>query len=147
MPETTRNAGQFTHDRVLSLLARAEPENLSRLAETLIPRLGDIEVVQNRTGLVMLPMRDTAKGTAFHLGEVLVSEAHIRVGSVEGYGMRKGRDLEAAMAMALIDLAVAMGEAAEEIESFLTRQADSQSAEDRKTLCRIEATRVDMETF
>jgi len=90
----------------LDTLARADAGRLKSFAETLLPDLGTLEVIQSRTGLVMLPMRDTAQGTAFHLGEVLVSEAHIRQGDTDGYGMRRGHDLEATMAMALIDLAL-----------------------------------------
>ena len=66
------------HGRLLDVLARADVARLMALAETLLPLLGAVEVVQSRTGLVMLPMRDTVHGTDFHLGEVLVAEAHLR---------------------------------------------------------------------
>lgn len=140
-----------SHSDILGVLARAEAEPLKDFAEKLLPALGEIDVLQSRSGLVMLPMRDTAQGTAFHLGEVLVSEAHIRMAGREadheGYGMRRGRDLEAAMAMALVDLALDAGVATDDCSAFLAAQAKRQSAEDGATLRRIEATRVDMETF
>jgi alpha-D-ribose 1-methylphosphonate 5-triphosphate synthase subunit PhnG len=135
------------HSQMLSVLARADAARLKAFGETLIADLGEIEVRHSRTGLVMLPMRDTAGGIAFHLGEVLMSEAHISAGTVEGYGMRRGRDLEVAMAMALVDLAVAKGMALEECRSFCAQEAVSQARKDHDTLRRIEATRVDMETF
>ena len=135
------------HSQLLSVLARADAARLKTFAETLIAGLGEIEVRHSRTGLVMLPMRDTAGGTAFHLGEVLMSEAHISAGDLEGYGMRRGRDLEAAMAMALVDLAVAKGVAMTQCQGFCAQEAASQAREDHDTLRRIEATRVDMETF
>jgi alpha-D-ribose 1-methylphosphonate 5-triphosphate synthase subunit PhnG len=135
------------HDAMLGLLARADAPRLKAFAEPLIADLGDIDVLENRTGLVMLPMRDTAQGTHFHLGEVLVSEAHIAAGGGEGYGMRRGRDLEAAMAMALVDLSVALGLNHAACLRFLNDEAARQADEDRETLRRIEATRVDMETF
>ncbi|MEL6523963.1 MAG: phosphonate C-P lyase system protein PhnG, partial [Pseudomonadota bacterium] len=87
-------------DDTLGTLARADAARLKAFAESLIADLGEVEVLQSRSGLVMLPMRDTARGVAFHLGEVLMSEAHIRKSDVEGYGMRCGHDLEASMAMA-----------------------------------------------
>lgn len=136
-----------THEALLGVLARADAIRLKAFAEPLIPDLGDIEVRENRTGLVMLPMRDTAQGTHFHLGEVLVSEARIASGAVEGYGMRCGRDLEAAMAMALVDLCVAMGLHVEACNDFVTSEAATQADEDHDTLRRVEATRVEMETF
>lgn len=131
----------------LDTLARADADRLKAFAETLIADLGEIEVLRSRSGLVMLPMRDTAKGVAFHLGEVLMSEAHIRQRDVEGYGMRRGHDLEASMAMALIDLAMATGIQTENCTTFCTREADALAAQDADTLRRVEATRVNMETF
>jgi len=138
---------ELNHGQLLSTLARADPDRIKALAETLIDQVGEVEVVASRTGLVMLPMRDTAGGTAFHLGEVLMSEAHIRADGVEGYGLRRGRDLEAVMAMALVDLALARDIAKADCLEFYAAEAAGQAAEDDITLRRIEATRVDMETF
>ncbi|SLN19599.1 Phosphonate metabolism protein PhnG [Pseudoruegeria aquimaris] len=134
-------------DSSLDTLARARPAPLKALGERLIGALGDIEVIQSRTGLVMLPMRDTAHGTAFHLGEVLVSEAHIRARGIDGYGMRRGRDLEAAMAMALVDLALSLEVEPEACRAFIAAEAKLQAAADDETLRKVEATRVKMETF
>ncbi|HHB80701.1 MAG TPA: phosphonate C-P lyase system protein PhnG [Aliiroseovarius sp.] len=134
-------------DPSLDTLARARPDPLKAFGESLIGALGQIEVIESRTGLVMLPMRDTAQGSAFHLGEVLVSQAHIRAGGVDGYGMRRGRDLEAAMAMALVDLALSLGVAPEACREFLAEETHAQKQADEKTLRRVEATRVKMETF
>ncbi|MEC7963612.1 MAG: phosphonate C-P lyase system protein PhnG [Pseudomonadota bacterium] len=135
------------HSLHLSILAGSGAEAIKPFAETLIPLLADVEVLKSQTGLVMLPMRDTAQGTAFHLGEALVSEAHITCGDIEGYGMRRGRDLEAAMAMALIDAALQSGVAIAECQAFLDARQRTQAAEDHARLCQVEATRVDMETF
>ncbi|SMX27648.1 Phosphonate metabolism protein PhnG [Pelagimonas phthalicica] len=134
-------------DPQLDVLARAAPDKLKHFAETLIGDLGEIDVLKSRTGLIMLPMRDTAQGTVFHLGEVLVSEAHIRAGDQQGYGMRRGHDLEAAMAMALVDLALQNDVQSEACAAFCDQAANDQAAEDRETLRRVEATRVNMETF
>lgn len=135
------------HSHLLSVLALADAGRIKAFAETLFASLAEIEVSHSRTGLVMLPMRDTAGGTAFLLGEVLVSEAHISAGDFEGYGMRRGRDLEAAMAMALVDLAVANDVDVDRCTAFCADEAAIQAIKDRETLCRVEATRVDMETF
>ena len=61
--------------------------------------------------------------------------------------MRRGRDLEAAMAMALVDLAIAAGVAHPACTDFITAEQAAQDREDHDRLCRVEATRVDMETF
>ncbi|MDO6589945.1 phosphonate C-P lyase system protein PhnG [Loktanella sp. D2R18] len=145
--DTAQSLAAFTHSEMLGILARVDVDRLKAFAEPLIDALGDITVVENRTGLVMLPMRDTAQGTNFHLGEVLVSEAHIRVGAQQGYGMRRGRDLETVMAMALVDLTVSIGVAHTECAAFLAKESALQHQEDHDRLCQVEATRVDMETF
>lgn len=132
---------------LLDALALARPEGLKALAEDVLPALGRVEVVRSRTGLVMLPMRDTVRGTAFHLGEVLVAEAHIRAAGEEGYGMVVGRDLERAMAMAVLDAAWAAGMRRDEVAAFAEAEAARRDAEDDALLRRVEATRVEMETF
>ena len=134
-------------DDTLSTLARADSARLKAFAETLIPALGDVDVVQSRSGLVMLPMRDTAQGVAFHLGEVLMSEAHIRSGDAQGYGMRRGHDLEASMAMALVDLAMSTGVERAVCDAFCAREAQALTDAETEVLRRVEAPRVNMESF
>src|SRR5258706_10926093 len=91
----------FTQSEYLSVLSQAPADAVKALAEEILPAVEPITVLTNRTGLVMLPYTDNAKGTIFHLGEVLVAEAHIRLGAdeggIEGYGMCLGRDLVQAM--------------------------------------------------
>jgi alpha-D-ribose 1-methylphosphonate 5-triphosphate synthase subunit PhnG len=136
------------HRAALETLARAEPDRLKAEAEAVLPLLGDIEVLQSRTGLVMLPMRDTVRETDFLLGDVLVAEAHLRLPcGAEGYGLVVGRDLDRAMAMAVLDAARAAGIAGARIDAFLAAEARAIAAAETETLRRIEATRVEMETF
>lgn len=139
----------FDHADALDTLAAADPAALRAEAEAILPGLGAVEVLVSRTALVMLPMRDTVQDTAFLLGDVLVAEAHVRLGGhgVEGYGMVVGRDLEQAMAMALIDAALAAGIETARLTAFIARAAERLAAADADLLRRIEATRVDMETF
>lgn len=129
----------------LTILARADAARIKCLAEQILPTLGTVDVLVSRTGLVMLPLRDTVKGTDFFLGEVLVAEAHIRARAVDGYGMIAGRDLERAMAMAVVDVARQLGVA--EVQEFIAAEAEIQAAEDDARLRLIESTRVEMETF
>ena len=142
--------GKFDHGTALGLLARAKPDEVKRVAETLLPDLGAIEVIKSRTGLAMLPCRDTAQGATFHLGEVLVAEAHIRQrggAGCEGYGACVGRDLEHAMAIAVLDAAAEAGVGVAMLADFVERQANKQARQDEALLRRVETTRVEMETF
>ena len=61
--------------------------------------------------------------------------------------MRRGRDLEAAMAMAVVDAAIATGLSPQNCEAFIAREAGDLAQRDDETLRAVEATRVDMETF
>jgi len=138
----------FSQSEYLTILSHASAAEVKQLAEAIIPYLGDILVLQNRTGLVMLPATDSAEGTVFHLGEILTAEAHVRLGSgVEGYGMCIGRDLEWAMAIALLDAALVARIDVEEISQFLAEQAALQQQADEMLLRQVQATRIEMETF
>jgi alpha-D-ribose 1-methylphosphonate 5-triphosphate synthase subunit PhnG len=131
----------------LTALAHAPAVQVKDFAEDLIPELGPIEVLRNRTGLVMLPATEPVKGAAFYLGEALIAEAHVRLAHSEGYGACLGRDLEQALAIALIDAARAAEIASAKIDAFVARQAAAQAAADQQITATVEATRVEMETF
>jgi alpha-D-ribose 1-methylphosphonate 5-triphosphate synthase subunit PhnG len=123
-------------------------EAIKLFADEMIPHLGSITVLQNRTGLVMLPYTDSAQGTRFHLGEVLVAEAHVRLDSgIEGYAACVGRDLLQALAIALLDAALRAEIQIPAIEAFLIEQQIAQKEADEQLLRQVEATRVEMETF
>lgn len=140
----------FTQGEALSILTHAPADEVKALAEMILPELDDITVLKNRTGLVMLPYTDSSQGTVFHLGEVLVAEAHIRLndeGATEGYGMVVGRDLTVAMAIAVIDAALGVDIQRETIFAFLNEQQALKEAADDELLRKVESTRVNMETF
>lgn len=134
----------------LSLLCQAPAQAVKALADQILPALaeqGSLEVVHNRTGLVMLPYRDTVQGVLFHLGEVLVAEGQVRQGGFTGYGACQGRDLQQALAVALLDLAVQQGVGLDKIRPFLAAESLRQQAEQEQLLRKVESTRVQMETF
>ncbi|MEL6307201.1 MAG: phosphonate C-P lyase system protein PhnG [Chloroflexota bacterium] len=139
---------EFDRMASLSILTRAMPTTTKDLADSAIPLLGHIDVLKNRTGLVMLPYTDSAEGVAFHLGEVLVAEAHIRTeNGVEGYGMVIGRDVVLAMAIAVLDACMSSGLMTDEISAFVQQEQKRLTDEDTELLRKVQATRVEMETF
>ncbi|MBF6594477.1 MAG: phosphonate C-P lyase system protein PhnG [Thermaceae bacterium] len=133
----------------LTALNRAPAEEVKAFAEGLLPELEPhgLQVLGNRTGLVMLPGQDTAQGAYFHLGEILVSEARVKLGDAEGYTVCLGRNLEQALAVAILDAAMLGGLHSELIETFVNQQKADQEAADVRLLRQVEATRVEMETF
>ncbi|MDL2402079.1 phosphonate C-P lyase system protein PhnG [Rhizobium mayense] len=141
--------GPYCHADVLEILAAGRPEYIKACAEAILETIGSIDVLSNRTGLAMLPYEDTVHGTAFHLGEVLVSEAHIdaRDHDVKGYGGVVGRDLEHAMAIAVVDASIAASHALSKIQTLLDAEHHHRLENDDVRLKMVEATRVQMETF
>jgi alpha-D-ribose 1-methylphosphonate 5-triphosphate synthase subunit PhnG len=138
----------FSQSQALSLLARAPAAEVKMLAERLLEHLGEVTVLVNRTGLVMLPYVDTSTGTRFHLGEVMVAETRVRLAEgAEGYAAVLGRDLEQSLAIALIDAARQTAAPPADIDVFLAAQAAAQQAADEALLKQVEATRVELETF
>jgi alpha-D-ribose 1-methylphosphonate 5-triphosphate synthase subunit PhnG len=138
----------YTQSQALTLLTHAPAEAVKALAEAVLPALGAPRVLINRTGLVMLPCTDSAEGTVFHLGEVLVSEAHVEIdGGTPGYALCTGRDRVQALAIALLDAALTAGIESAQIAAFLDAQAHAQAAADDALLRQVEATRVEMQTF
>ncbi len=143
-----RTENLYTAVEVLSILSQGRVERVKALAEPLIDALDPVCVLKSRTGLVMLPYTDTAKGSVFHLGEIMAAEAHIRVqDGVEGYAVCMGRDLEFAMALALVDAAMSGGVERETILILAGEEAAFQAEQDDALLRDVAATRVEMETF
>ena len=141
---------KFSQSQILNILTQAPASAVKALADELLPWLeqhAPLEVSQNRTGLVMLPYRDTVQGTLFHLGEVLVAEAEVRQAGLIGYGAVLGRDLEQALAVALLDLAGQAGIGTERLEVFLEAAQSQQSQAHSQLFAKVDATRVQMETF
>ncbi|MCS6836961.1 MAG: phosphonate C-P lyase system protein PhnG [Anaerolineae bacterium] len=134
--------------RVLNVLASAPADEVIVFAEELLEKLGEVRVLFNRSGLIVLSATDSAQGAQFHLGEVLVSEAHVALETGhEGYGMCLGHDLVQALALAVIDAALAAEQGAAAIAAFAQLQQAAQLAADERLLRQVEATRVEIETF
>lgn len=134
---------------VLSTLTQVPAETIKAFTEPMLDELGSISVLKNRTGLIMLPYRDTAQGELFHLGEVLVSEAHVKLQehNSEGYAACLGRDLEQALAVAILDASLSAKQLVDPITEFFQAEKQKLADADETLLKQVEATRVEMETF
>lgn len=90
--------GSVEMSRALGLMDRkAVRDLLERLAGF------EIEVVREpRTGLVMQSVNDCF-GTEFHIGEVLITEAEVRVDDQRGWAMVMGDSSDKAMLAACLD--------------------------------------------
>ena len=117
--------------------------------ELLLPVLGPIDVLRNRTGIVMLPATDSVQGTRFHMGEVLMAEAHIRLRdhATEGYGVCVGRDVQHALAVAILDATLRADLQTATVQQFVESQRATLIETDAALMRQVESTRVEMETF
>lgn len=132
---------------MLSILTHAPAQVVKSFVDDLLLQLGEIIVQQNRTGLVMVPATDSVDGTIFHLGEVLLAEAYVMVEGHPGYAACMGRDLEQALALAILDAAQRGQLYTEQINVFVAEQARLLQEQEQHLLRQVEATRVNMETF
>lgn len=138
----------YTQTEYLTILTHASADVVKPFADAVIPFLGKITVLQNRTGLVMLPYTDTAGGTQFHLGEVLVAESQVQIeNGTQGYAVCLGRDVVQSLAIALLDAALQADIQSEAISAFIAQQQIVQQQSDNDLLRQVEATRIEMETF
>lgn len=131
----------------LSVLTQIPAQDVKNFTDSILDKLGDIEIISNRTGLVMVPYADSVEGVNFHVGEVLVAEARVKVAGQEGYAACVGRDLQQALAIAILDAALQVNLMTSEIESFVYWEEEKQVKQENELLRNIEATRVEMETF
>ena len=141
------NYQEAQQSRLLSILSIAPAADVAEFTDDLLARLPEVKVLQNRTGLVMVPYTDTRKGATFHMGETLIAEARVHIDSCEGYGACMGRDTQHALAIAILDAACQAGLFIEEIEALVARHEQAQSEMQDELLKKVETTRVEMETY
>ena len=80
----------------------------SRLGRLICEKYPVREMEPPNEGLVMIKMRESARNTLFYLGEVLVTEAKVRIGERVGIGIVRGHKPELAKDLAVIDAAWAI---------------------------------------
>jgi alpha-D-ribose 1-methylphosphonate 5-triphosphate synthase subunit PhnG len=89
-------------------MAAIDEADAVRIARRIIDTAPQIDVISPPTvGMVMARAIDGALGETFNLGEVLVTEARVQVGGVEGWGMVAGSRPDHALAVAVVDAALA----------------------------------------
>lgn len=101
----------------LSILTYAPAEAVKSFADSLIPELGEIEILSGRTVLTQLPQ----------VGEVLVTELCVCLpDGTEGYSAILGTDQDHAAAVAILDAALIAypeGPLHDQIVTFIDDQA------------------------
>ncbi|MEA1869421.1 MAG: phosphonate C-P lyase system protein PhnG [Euryarchaeota archaeon] len=138
----------MNRDKRFELIARAGSERICGVAEQILADT-TVEVIKKpSSGMIMMRFRDTAEKCVFNLGEVLVTEAEVRIGSELGYAMVMGRDPEAALAGAILDAAIESGHPlVPEIIDLLESEEGRIKEELQKTWANVTTTKVDFEVM
>ncbi len=111
---------------LLSLLSYADPAEVKAFAAEIVDSLGTVEVVSKRTALARLPIVDQDGSPDTY--EALITEVCVHAtNGADGYGMCIGTDEDHAIAIAILDVALAadsVGLLTGKIMAFLHAQAD-----------------------
>lgn len=97
----------MTRKRRTRVLVLGDPGLRHALAAEVLATSPVEEIQKPRLGLLLTTVRESARRSLFHLGEVLVTEAKARLGDAPGLGLIQGRDTQAAWDLAVIDAAFA----------------------------------------
>ena len=94
------------------ILANSPEERVCELASVVLQHYSKSQIkllLGPRQGLVMLRVRETVANSRFNAGEVLVTEVRLELEGQFGFGMVLGDCPRRAMAVALVDAALAKG--------------------------------------
>ncbi len=124
----------------------------AELAHSLAKEVQDscsVVVVQEpEDSLVMVQVREGAKGSRFYLGEVLVTEAKVQLAGVLGLGLVRGHEPQRALDLAIIDAAYAAEIAVVKQWEGRLLEAEQKRLEDRRQRAQeILQTRVSFESM
>ncbi len=114
--------------RLFKILAKADAEDISAMAEKIKNRYSIVIIKEPNKTLAMIKMREPVKESLFYIGEVLVCEAIVELDNVKGIAVTMGDDLNKTLDMAIIDAACNKG-----------------VFEDEANLLKIEMTQIELE--
>lgn len=95
----------MTRRRRTYILIEGDPNLRNKLRNEICTTYEVLEIEAPNYGLVMVTMREAARQSLFHPGELFVTEAKAQVGGQIGLGLIVGDAPEAAWALAVIDAA------------------------------------------
>jgi alpha-D-ribose 1-methylphosphonate 5-triphosphate synthase subunit PhnG len=99
---------ELTPETRAALLAQADRDALTQLAEEVLASAHFDLVHPPETGTILLEVREPVAEERFHVGEALVTRATVAVDGAHGWAMRLGDDREATLAAAICDAAMAV---------------------------------------
>ncbi len=137
----------MTREERFEIIAISRKETLVPLAEEARNSL-EVKAIKQNTALIMMRARDSVEREVFNLGEVLVSEAWVKVSGVLGYSLVLGDDTEKALAGAVLDAACEIKHPfSEKIITILNQEKNYYEKERTKEYAKIKSTKVEFEVM
>ena len=137
----------MNREEAFEIIALSDREKICSLAEEIVQGYS-VEVLRAQTGMIMARAKDSVSSSNFNLGEVLVSEALLRLDDSVGYCMILGSDLEKARAGAVLDAALQSDHPMKErILNLLESERERRMEEKRRLWCAVKATMVEFEVM
>ena len=129
------------------LLIEVGRQEAMDMAKMICEQYEVIDIQEPRAGLVMVKMRESAKQSLFYIGEVLVTEAKVKVGDAFGLGIVREEEPVFARALAVIDAAYNGNFAPQEWATIFTNLSQRLETEQQQTKRSIERTKVQFDTM
>lgn len=131
-------------------LAAADRGKLAALADRIRERAEIAPLAPPREGLMLMQTRDSVAGAAFHLGEIPMARAHLRLtapeGSAEGGAALMSDDLALVTRLAILDAALtAELPEAPEIEALIAEGMAARAEVQARRALALDRTRVDFQ--
>lgn len=92
--------------RLFRILSKADQQILSDFAKEIQMSYETTVIKKPEKSLTMIKMREPVKESLFYLGEVMITEAIVEVGSHKGIAVTMGDNFEKTLNMSIIDAAV-----------------------------------------
>lgn len=96
----------WDRDTLVGLLARADRDHLIEAADAVLADYAAAKLAGPQLGTVLFQVREPIEHRRFYLGDVLVTEARVRIADNDGWSMRLGDDPQATVAAAVCDAAL-----------------------------------------
>jgi len=131
-------------------LAAADRGKVAALADRIRDRARIEALAPPRDGLMLMPLRESVAGAAFHLGEIPMARVHLRLtapeGAADGGAALMSDDLALVTQLAILDAAL-MADLPEvpEIEALLAEGMAARAEVEAQRALALDRTRVDFQ--
>jgi alpha-D-ribose 1-methylphosphonate 5-triphosphate synthase subunit PhnG len=138
----------MTPETCFAALAVADRDRLAVLAEQILELADSVDLVAGpRPATMLVELTESVRAQPFYLGEVVVTEATVRINGCRGDSTILGLDEERALAAAVCDAAAEAGVLAAEVARLVQETEAGQAAARSRTAAALADTRISVEVM